>query len=163
MGIVHQLTEALHIVLFQCLDRLECAAVLIDRMACASALDLILDYGGVLIKLRVCQFAEGLDRLDLLQSLECRLALHPTLVIRGRDETVRLVRVRDDDTAPLEVKLAVAVLKRIAVEQDCTILLPHPDRELIHDAAVHSHKLILRLLRELHDLHAVDAQPKLIV
>ena len=58
MGVVHQRTETLHIVFLKCLHRFERAAVLVDRMACASALDLILDYGGILIELCVCQLAE---------------------------------------------------------------------------------------------------------
>ena len=163
MGIVHQCAKPLHIILLKRLHCLQCAAVFVNRVARTSALDLILDDSGIFIELCIRQLAERFDRLDLLQSFQRRLALHAPLVVRRRNEAVRLVRVCDDDAAALEVELAVAVLKCIAVEQDRAVLLAHADGKLIHDAAVHANEFILRLLRELYNLHHVDAESKLIV
>ena len=76
---------------------------------------------------------------------------------------MRLVRIRDDDAAAVECQLAVPIGKRIAVEEDRTVLFPHADGELIHDAAVHADEFILCLLRELHQFHHINAEVQLIV
>ena len=44
------------------------------------------------------------------------------------------------------------VLQRIAVQRDSTILLPESRGKLVHDAAVHPHEVVLRVLGHLHEL-----------
>ena len=88
MGSIHQLSKGLDILIFQSLNCLDGALVLIDRMLCTAAIRLILDGGLEFFELLLCQFSETLDSTYGLQICKSLCTLVPAVIICRSDKAV---------------------------------------------------------------------------
>ena len=109
------------------------------------------------VKLRKVQLTKQSDgRKLLLQIGHSLLALASSLIVSGVYQTSAFVRIADNQLIAAALKGYMAILKRIAHEQDRMIFFAIGYSELVHDAAVDTNEFVLCFLSEQRDFHGID-------
>ena len=117
-------------------------------MFCTFLADRIFDGIFHCLKLFLGQLAKALDVFDFLNLSQSSLALAAALVVFGVAKAAFLVAAGDDNSCAFQFNRCVLIFQIAGVKKDRTVLFAHGDGELIHDTAVASVEVVLRILSD---------------
>ncbi len=152
MGSVHQFSEALDVACLKPLHRFHGTRIFINGVPCPADQCLVSDRILMRVEFFRCECAQRRRVDDRIQPPERLFAFRTALIVLGIRKSPLLVGAGDHDPKPVHLKRRIVVIERRAVQKDRAVFLPHGDRELVHDAAVHAVVMILGILPQKRDI-----------